>query len=65
MNYRYGQVVKAWIGQSDEPFDTIFTECKDDDDRVIYSTKVCANTWVTPTLLHVTHVKRIEQIVRH
>jgi hypothetical protein len=65
MNYRFGQVVKAWLGQADEPFLTIFTESNTPPDTVNYSTQICKNTWVRPSPIHVTHVKRIELITRH
>jgi hypothetical protein len=67
MNYRYGEVVNAWLGQSDEPFLTVFTEAEagDPDDCVRYSTKVALNTWVTPTPINVCHVKSVEEIHKH
>lgn len=60
-----GEVVKAWLGQSDEPFLTIFSESTGPDDTVNYSIKVCRNTWVRPKPIHLTHVKRVEYLTRH
>ena len=67
MDYRYGEVVKAWLGVSEEPFLTVFTQSKigDPEDTVNYSTKICKNTWVRPTPINICHVKKIELICRH
>lgn len=67
MNFRYGEIVKAWLGQADEPFLTVFTrgEPSDPKDCVRYSTKVALNTWVRPTAINIAHVKKIERITRH
>ena len=64
-NIIYGEVVKAWIGQSDEGTNTLFTKCGDNDECCIYSHMLPSGTWVAPLQLHKSHVKRIETIVRH
>tara|TARA_R100000541_G_scaffold58849_2_gene70855 strand:- start:79 stop:267 length:189 start_codon:yes stop_codon:yes gene_type:complete len=60
----YDEIVNAWIGDGGERLAT-FKESEDNNECYMYSMMLPGGSWVVPQLLHKTHVKKIERLVRH